>query len=201
MGGAEANLRGALMLYVSRRRLAEDPVSKLAIWARRLAVFSLPVVLLAVIIVRSGFLEIVPALATFAGALCLAVAAIIFAIGAFVTIWQHGYRGLGLAVTALAIGLAMLAYPAYLATRAYRLPAINDITTDPIDPPRFEAIGRLRSRETNPITYAGLRAAELQRTAYPDIEPLLLNVSPQEAYNTALAVITRRKWRVVDAHA
>jgi uncharacterized protein (DUF1499 family) len=39
----------------------------------------------------------------------------------------------------------------------------------------------------------------LQRAAYPDIEPLLLNVSPQEAYDTALAVITRRKWRIVDA--
>jgi uncharacterized protein (DUF1499 family) len=38
----------------------------------------------------------------------------------------------------------------------------------------------------------------LQRAAYPDIEPLLLNVTPQEAYNSALAVITRRKWRIVD---
>ncbi len=64
------------------------------------------------------------------------------------------------------------AYPAYLGVKAYRLPMIYDITTDPIDPPRFEAIARLRPRDANPVAYAGLYAAEQQRTAYPDIEPL-----------------------------
>jgi uncharacterized protein (DUF1499 family) len=182
-----------------RSRLPEEPLSRLAVWSRRVAVFSIPVVLLAITIVRSGLLELVPALATFAGALALAGVAILLALGAFIVIWREGLRGIGHSVVALAIGIGILAYPAYLATRAYRLPVINDVTTDPIDPPRFEAIARLRSRESNPITYAGLRAAELQRAAYPDIEPLLLNVSPQEAYDTALAVITRRKWRIVDA--
>jgi uncharacterized protein (DUF1499 family) len=181
-----------------RPRIPEEPLSRLAVWSRRVAVFSIPVVLLAIMIVRSGLLELVPALATFGGALALAAVAILLALGAFVVIWREGLRGGGHAVLALMIGIGILAYPAYLATRAYRLPAINDVTTDPIDPPRFEAIARLRSRESNPITYAGLRAAELQRAAYPDIEPLLLNVTPQEAYNSALAVIARRKWRVVD---
>jgi len=182
-----------------RSRLPEEPLSRLAIWSRRVAVFSIPVVLLAIAIVRSGLLELVPALATFGGALALAFVAILLASGAFIVIWREGLRGIGHAVLALVIGIGILAYPAYLATRAYRLPAINDVTTDPIDPPRFEAIARLRSRESNPITYAGLRAAELQRAAYPDIEPLMLSVTPQEAYDTALAVITRRKWRIVDA--
>jgi uncharacterized protein (DUF1499 family) len=182
-----------------RPRILEEPLSRLAVWSRRVAVFSIPVVLLAITIVRSGLLELVPALATFGGALALAAVAILLALGAFVVIWREGLRGGGYAVLALMIGIGILAYPAYLATRAYRLPVINDVTTDPIDPPRFEAIARLRSRESNPIAYAGLRAAELQRAAYPDIEPLLLNVTPQEAYNSALAVITRRKWRVVDA--
>jgi len=181
-----------------RPRILDEPLSRPAVWSRRVAVFSIPVVLLAITIVRSGLLELVPALATFGGALALAVVAIVLAFGAFIVIWREGLRGGGHAVLALMIGIGILAYPAYLATRAYRLPAINDVTTDPLDPPRFEAIARLRSRESNPITYAGLRAAELQRAAYPDIEPLLLNVTPQEAYNSALAVITRRKWRIVD---
>src|SRR6266852_6128623 len=182
-----------------RPRILEEPLSRLAVWSRRVAVFSIPVVLLAITIVRSGLLELAPALATFGGALALAVVAIVLAFGAFIVIWREGLRGGGHAVVALMIGIGILAYPAYLATRAYRLPAINDVTTDPLDPPRFEAIARLRSRESNPITYAGLRAAELQRAAYPDIEPLLLNATLQEAYDSALAVITRRKWRIVDA--
>ena len=189
------------MVAMIRNRLPEEPLSRLAVWARRVAVFSVPVVLLAIMIVRGGLLDLVPGLATFGGALALAAVAILLALGAFVVIWQEGLRGTGHAVLALFIGLGILAYPAYLAVRAYRLPAINDITTDPIDPPRFEAIARLRSRDANPITYAGLRAAELQRAAYPDVEPLLLNVTPQQAYDTALAIITRRKWRIVDARA
>ena len=106
-----------------------------------------------------------------------------------------------MAMTALLIGVAILAYPAYLGAKAYRLPAIYDITTDPIDPPRFEAIARLRPRDANPIVYAGLRAAELQKAAYPKIEPLIVSVTPQIAYEAAVAVMTKRKWRIVDARA
>jgi len=83
----------------------------------------------------------------------------------------------------------------------YRLPQINDITTDPIDPPRFETVGRLRSRQANPIAYAGLYAAEQQKAAYPDIVPLDLDVSPQAAYDATMAVITKRRWQVINARA
>ena len=106
-----------------------------------------------------------------------------------------------MAMTAVLIGIAILGYPAYLGAKAYRLPAIADITTDPIDPPRFEAIARLRSRDANPIVYAGLRAAELQRTAYPNIEPLVVATTPQQAFDSAVEVINKRKWRIVDARA
>ena len=86
-----------------------------------------------------------------------------------------------------------------LGFKAYRLPAIYDVTTDPIDPPRFEAIARLRPRDANPVTYAGLYTAEQQRIAYSDIEPDLTTASPQEAYDAVLKVIGKRKWHVVDA--
>ena len=174
-------------------------MSRLAVWARRVALFSLPVALISIIIGWLDLLEIIPAVATFGGALCLAAIAVVLAFAAFVVIWREGLRGLSHAVTALFIGLLMLAYPSYLGIRGYRLPALYDITTDPIDPPRFEAIARLRSRDANPIAYAGLRAAELQHAAYPDIEPLIASGTPQEAYDAAVAVITKRKWRVVDS--
>jgi uncharacterized protein (DUF1499 family) len=186
------------MLYVARRRVAEEPVSKLAIWSRRLALFAMAVVLLVIVIVNLGFLDPLPAISTLAGSLFFALVAMVLAFGAFVVIWRQGLRGLGLAVAALSIGIAMLAYPAYLGVLFYRLPAVNDITTDPVDPPRFEAIARLRPRGANPIAYPGAAALQLQRTAYPDIEPLLVSVPPLEAYDAALAVITKRKWRIVD---
>ena len=186
------------MLYVARRRVAEEPVSKLAMWSRRLALFAVAVVLLVIVIVNLGFLEPVPAIATLAGSLFFALVAMVVAFGAFVVIWRQGLRGIGLAVAALGIGVAMLAYPAYLGVLFYRLPAVNDITTDPVDPPRFEAIARLRPRGANSVAYPGAAAMKLQRATYPDIEPLVVSVPPAEAYEAALAVITKRKWRIVD---
>src|SRR5215469_7958075 len=154
-----------------RQLFTETPISRLAIWARRVALFSLVATVIAVIIVRSGALDIVPALSTLAGALMLAVVAILLALGAAVVIWFEGVGGMKEMFAALFIGLALIAYPLFLGIRGYRLPAIYDITTDPIDPPRFEAIARLRPRDANPITYQGLYAAELQHAAYTDIEP------------------------------
>lgn len=186
---------------MARRRMAEEPTSRTAIWARRIGVFSLAVVLLAIIIARSGLLDIIPVLATFAAGLALAIAAILFAFVAFAVIWRSGAPGLRYAVSGMLIGLALIAYPSYLGTKGYRLPPLADITTDPLDPPRFEAIARVRTREANPVIYAGLYAAELQRKAYPEIEPLLLTIVPQAAFEAAMTVVTKRKWRVVDARA
>src|SRR5271155_1864317 len=182
-----------------RRHSTEEPESRLAIWARRIALFSLVATFIAVIIVRSGALEIVPALSTLAGALVLAGVAILLSFAAGFVIWKDGAGGGRYAVTALLIGFALIAYPLYLGTKASRLPAIYDITTDPIDPPRFDAIARLRPRDANPITYAGLYTAEQQHAAYSDIEPDDTTATPQEAYDAVMKVIGKRRWRVVDA--
>ena len=186
---------------MARHHMHSEPTSRLAIWARRMAGFAFVASFLAVIIVRSGLLEIRPALATFAGALAIAVIALLLALAAFVVIWMEGLAGIGAALAAMAISLALLAYPAYLGLKAYRLPWIYDITTDPIDPPRFEALARLRVRDANPTTYAGLYAAEQQRAAYPDVGPLGTNATVQAAYDAALAVVNKRRWRIVDARA
>jgi Protein of unknown function (DUF1499) len=184
-----------------RRTFAEEETSGLAIWARRIALFSLAATFVAIIIVRSGALDIVPALSTLAGALVLACVAILLALGAGISIWRDGVAGGRQAATALVIGFALIAYPLYLGVKARNLPALYDITTDPIDPPQFDAIARLRPRDANPVTYAGLYAAEQQHNAYSDIEPDDTNSSPQEAYDAAMKVIAKRKWRVVDARS
>ncbi len=184
---------------MARRRMIEEPVSRLAAWSLRLALFSLIATFVALIIVRSGALDLVPALSTLAGALVLAAVAILLAFGAGIVIWRDGLGGLRQAVLAVLIGVALIGYPAYLGARAYQLPAIYDITTDPIDPPQFDAIARLRPRDANPIAYQGLYAAEQQHAAYPDIDPEDTTASPQEAFDVAMKIIVKRKWRVVDA--
>ena len=184
---------------MSRRNLFVQPTSRLAIWARRLSLFAIPVALLAIIFERTGIFEFYPVVATFGASLALAGLAGLLAIISRGVIWFNGDSGAGHAVIALLLGVMLLAYPAYLGTKAYRLPAIYDVTTDPLDPPRFEAVARLRSREANPPAYGGLATYALQKKAYPDIEPVDVSVNAQAAYDVAMAVVTKRKWRVVDA--
>lgn len=176
-----------------------EPVSGLATWSRNLALFSVIAVIVSILIVRFGFLEMKPALATFFGALALAVLSILLGFAAFAAIWQNGSRGMGRILLAFLINAVVLAYPAYLGLQYRKLPKIYDITTDPIDPPRFEALARLRSGEgTNSAVYAGLYSAEQQRLAYPDIETVELEVPPQRAYEVTLQLIGKRKWLVID---
>jgi len=176
-----------------------EPVSGLATWARNLAVFSVIAVAVSIIIVRFGFLEVKPAIATFFGALALAVLSILLGFLGFAAIWRNGTQGMGRILAAFVIDAMVLAYPAYLAIQYRRLPPIHDITTDPIDPPRFEALSRLRTGDgTNTAVYAGLYSAELQRKAYPDIEPVELEITPERAFDITLRLAAKRKWLVID---
>src|ERR1700687_3419744 len=134
-----------------------EPVSSLASWARNLAVFSVGAVLVSILIVRFGFLEMKPALATFFGALGCAGLSILVGFAAFAAIWQNGSRGMSRILLALLIAAVVLPYPAYLARQSRKLPPIHDITTDPIDPPRFEALAPLRTGDaTHHAGYAGV---------------------------------------------
>ena len=179
-----------------RRPFVDEPMSPLAIWSARLAWFALAVAALSVIIVRSGLLEIGPAIATFGAALVFAAAAILLALASFVAIWRTGAPGLGRALGGMLLGLVLLAYPAYLGLRASKLPEINDITTDFANPPRFDVLTRLRPRDR--VDYPA-RFAELQRKAYPDVVPLQVELPVRAAFDTARKVIDKRKWLVVDA--
>ncbi|HEY7842447.1 MAG TPA: DUF1499 domain-containing protein [Bradyrhizobium sp.] len=179
-----------------------EPFSGLATWARNLAVFSIVAVVVSILIVRFGFLEMKPAIATFFGALGLAVLSILIGLAGFAAIWQNGTRGMSRILLAFVINAVILAYPAYLILQYRKLPPIHDITTDPIDPPRFDALARLRSSDgANTAVYAGLYSAEQQRQAYPDIEPVELEIPVDRAYAIALRLVNKRKWLVIDERA
>jgi len=178
-----------------RRRIAKEPVSRLAIWARRCALFSLAATVIVILIVRAGLIEIDPSLAALAGALGFSGIAIALALAAFVVIWREGIEGLGPALLAVVIGAGLLAYPAYQSVKLLRTPAINDVTTDMGDPPRFDMLAKLRPRGT--VDYPGAVVATRQKAAYPDIETLQVSAPAQIAYEAAISVVSKRKWNVI----
>lgn len=179
-----------------RPTFGDEPKSRLAAWSARFALFALVVAALSVIIVRSGLLEIEPALATFAAALIFAVLAILLSFLAFIVIWRQGLSGIGSAVLGLFLSLALLAYPAYLGYRATKLPAISDITTDAGNPPRFDVLARARPPGRSDYPAADAR---LQSAAYPDIGPLQVSAPVKLAYDVTLSLVTKRKWHIADA--
>lgn len=181
---------------MARRPLNDEPVSQLAAWSSRLAIFALAVAALSVAILRAGLLEIQPALATVAAALLFAVVAIGLAFLAFVAIWRNGLAGLGRALLGLVLGAALLAYPVYLAQRGYRYPAISDVSTDAANPPRFIALAAQRPADR--IAYPAA-AAPLQRAAYPDIVPLELALPLRSSYDVVLGVLNKRKWAFIES--
>jgi hypothetical protein len=184
---------------IRRRLYTEVRISRLATLSRRAAIFSLPVVVLAVALHRLGFVEYEVAYVTLLAGLAVAAIGVLFAISAFVVIWNEGLRGLGRAIAACVVGGAVLAYPVFEFVRGVTLPAISDVTTDFSDPPRFLAVASARPSSANRVAYPGEEAALRQRIAYPVVRPLEIEGSPDEIFNIALSLVERRGWRVLDS--
>jgi uncharacterized protein (DUF1499 family) len=108
-------------------------------------------------------------------------------------------RGLATALLGLAISLLVLAVPLRLRQAAGRVPPIHDISTDTDDPPSFEAMLPLRADAANPATYGGPDIAAQQHRAYPEIAPLVLDVTPQAAFVRALGAARNMGWMIVSS--
>lgn len=182
-----------------RRHIPEEPVSRAAIWSRRLAVFALPVAAIAVLLARFDTVEPPAALAVLGGAIVIALGAVLLFAAACAVIWRTGRRGLGEAIGGLVFATATLGYPAYLAFEAVRLPVLADVSTDTIDPPQFSlstAAMKARAGLTPPGVSAEGR--EEQRAAYPDVEPIVVDLDVDEAFQLVLKTAAIRGWRLVD---
>lgn len=124
-----------------RRLVIEEPVSRAAIWGRRLALFSVPVFGAGVVLTRRGGAEssadLGAGLAVFGAGALIAACAFILGLAALAQIWREGRRGVGSAIQALLIAAVVLALPAFLAVRLLAMPYLADLTTDPVQPPGF----------------------------------------------------------------
>lgn len=86
-------------------------------------------------------------------------------------------------------------------------PSIHDISTDTINPPDFFAVLPLREDADNGVEYGVSRdmnprlLVELTEQAYPDLlEPVILDVSPDTAFDRAMNAVNQLGWKVVDAN-
>ena len=121
-----------------------------------------------------------------------ALVGLIMAMVALARIWVRGTLGVGTALTAFCICLAMLAGPLWHLPSLLFKPRINDIVTDPATPPAFVVLRGARPSGANAYDYPGADFARKQIKAYPDIRPMTLERSREETYDLVLANILAR---------
>ncbi len=173
--------------------------SPMAGWSRNVGVFAVQVLVVAILLHRVASLGTTVTLNLFLAVLAAAVVAILLALAAFVAIWRDGRRGVWSAALGLGLGLAILAWPAALIPLYHKLPPIHDVTTDPARPPSLQGVGAERQADANPLVYPGGEVARMQLAAYPDLKPLDVQRSAEEAFEVMGETLRSLRWRVVVA--
>jgi len=142
---------------------------------------------------RLGLWSFVVGFACFAMSGLCGLVALVFSLvgGSRTKQWKRAGVVLGVAV-------ALLAVPALQLLSAFGAPPIHDITTDTADPPPFVAALPLRAAANamNPPEYGGAEVAAQQHQAFPDIQPLVMNMPPQQAVERVLDEVREFGWDI-----
>jgi uncharacterized protein (DUF1499 family) len=166
--------------------------SRLALLAGALGAFGVFDILLAPALIRSGWMTPMFGFQwVFGLGLLEAMAGLVLGVVAlFRTRAGSGRSGRGFAWTGVGCGIVAVGLLAAALRPGLGLPAINDITTDPADPPLFSATHR-------DMSYPAERFAPQQRAAYPDLQPILVSSSPARALELARETAESLGWEVV----
>lgn len=168
-----------------------------ASWSRRTAAFSIQLVLLTAVLHRVSWLTTPMAINLFIFAFALALVALVLGIAAVGQIWRLGRSGSWSAAFGITACLLLFAWPAAYLPMAMHRPAINDITTDTANPPKFQSVAALRGPDANSITYPGAAFAALQSQAYADVRPLVVPRSVVETFEIVGDVVDRLRWKII----
>ena len=102
----------------------------------------------------------------------------------------------GLVVSIVILGLMGSQY-----MTAPSVPPIHNISTDTQSPPQFDKLLAIREAEkANPEKYEADKLAAPQREAYPQVQPLISDVPPDEMLNRVVDVLTSMGLEIVDSN-
>ena len=167
------------------------------LWARRMALFFVQLLILTVLLHRFGSLATPAALNLLTVSIGGLVLAIIVAVAGLTRIWFGGQIGAGQAFAGIAIALIGLALPLYYLSQFFLLPRLNDVETTPRQPMQFSQLAAQRPADANRIVEPDLTAAELQEKAYPDLRPMELERSATETFDIVHEAVKRIGWTIV----
>jgi uncharacterized protein (DUF1499 family) len=181
------------------RRLPPEPIPVYAPVSRRLAWAGIGLAALSIGATRFGGIPFNNGLFLMGTAILLGVLAVACAVLAFASIWRTGAPGAGIAIRGLLLAGLLLAWPAWLAAAAIRLPMVNEATTDPADPPSFSrSRAALDARQGHVPPEFERRDADESADVGADLRPIVIEQPAEEAMLLAQRAATNLGWQVID---
>jgi uncharacterized protein (DUF1499 family) len=166
------------------------------LWARRMALFFVQLLILTVLLHRFGKLATPAAMNLLAVSIGGLFLAIVVAVIGLVRIWFGGQIGAAQAFTGIAIALVGLAVPVWYLSHYFILPPLNDIQTTRQSMP-FKQLASMRPADANRIVEPDLAMAEEREKAYPDLRPMELERSVTETFDIVYEAVKRLGWNIV----
>ncbi len=102
--------------------------------------------------------------------------------------------------TLVVFTVALISIPLLHWHQARNVPPIHDITTDPSDPPAFQALAQAREEAPNAVDYPGEAFARQQVEAYPEIGPRQFSTTLSEVRDAAEAQVLAYGWELVSVN-
>jgi uncharacterized protein (DUF1499 family) len=182
-------------------------LTRVGLW---LLVVGIVLVVIAGPLNRFGVTGFQPALLLLAGGTLLLVLGVLVAIVGFLGAMAKATPiSRAPAALAIVVGLGLLGYLLSWLQAGRGVPPIHEISTDLESPPPFVAIREVRDRipGLNPSDYVveqpgrsgTLNVPQAQRGAYPDIQPLQLQLPPAEAFTRVERAAREMGWEIVAA--
>jgi uncharacterized protein (DUF1499 family) len=165
-------------------------------WATRAALFAFGLIVAAAFLFRLFGMPTAVAYNLFLLAMGVSIFSIVCALVAAIIIWHTGRPGTARVLFAVCLSLALLCIPVLYQMWVRGYPLLNDLTTNFENPPAFTAVAKLRGPGDNRVAYKA-RLADEQARAYPDIKPMRIGRSSEEAHALVVDAVKRLKMEIV----
>lgn len=191
---SEATIRGIRGRNAEISRLLPTltklgPGTMLRLMALKLAIVSGGLIALGLLLAQ---LRVLPPLVCF-GTSLLGVAVGLAVLPAALLAWKNGTKQWHF----LGLGVLLWLLPLLLLSSARGKPRINDISSDPADPPVFVALKQVPANRGRDMGYPEKNRSQ-QQAGYPDLASLQLAASPSAALARAQQSAEALGWTVVE---
>lgn len=174
----------------------EERVSRAAIFARRLSVFSFVLFVLSALGIHRRLMDTPEFIVLLGLILGLALLALLAALWGWRRVWSFGDKGGG--NLAIAILFSVIVLSPFVAAGVLFLiePPLNDVSTDLGDPPAFVAAQKARTPAMNPIRPISAEKAKLQSAAFPAVSGRRYGASIDHVLEIVRQTMKAEGWKI-----